>query len=235
MEEKLNKDVKLTDQAIIWWKEEIMKKFMSALLALTLVLGMGTSVFAETQEQPIVSIGQSVEMKIIDDYTMQFTEKGVVETVQVLGNQVVISNQNTGDKIVLTINGNSIHSSATDKTITLTDSEVDAISTFASHPQTKTKLFSYASIKSALGGTATVAGVAGMIVAGLVAAGITVPTALPTVITFLGGITGLVSQVMKGSSSHGIKVNLKEVKRIAHRQGKEYIVWVWSISSIGTY
>ncbi len=211
------------------------KRFLSIILSIAMVLSLSSVAFAGVEGQRTISVTPSVEAKIIDDHTIQFTEDGVVEIVQVFDNQVVISNQETGERIVLTINGNTIHSSATGKTITLTESEVEAISTAASHPQTETKKFSYASIKSALGGTATVAGVAGMIVAGLVAAGITVPSALPTVITFLGGITGLVSQVMKGSSSHGIRVDLKEVKRIAHRQGKEYVVWVWSIDDIGTY
>lgn len=183
-------------------------------------------------------IMQDVEMQIIDDHTIQFTEDGIIETVRATENQVVISNHNTGSELVLTINGNSIHSSATGETVTILDSEREELVNglrASSHPKTASKSFSYAKIKSLLGGTATVAGVAGVLVALLLSVGIAVPTAIPKILTYFSGIAGLVASVMKGSSKHGFVVKLKENKRITHRQGKEYIVWVWGITSIRTY
>ena len=180
----------------------------------------------------------SLKAEMINDHTMRFSENGVVETVEVRENQVIYNNQKTGEKIVLTVDGNRVHSSATGETIVVTDEEAEELIDMISsdtHPQSTTKMFSYAKIKSALGGTATIAAIAGAIVGLLSAAGYSAPEMLPEILELVKGISGLAALIMNGSSDHGIKVTLKEKKRRAVRQGKEYYVWVWSVTGISKY
>ncbi len=219
-----------------WRKGIEMKKFISILLVLSMVFGMSTSVFAG--EAVDVNHSPELNVEMVNDHTMRFNENGVVETVEVKGNQVIYNNQTTGEKFVLTVEGNRIHSSATGETIVVTAEEAEelvSIMSSAEHPKTDTKKFSYAKIKSVLGGTASVATIAAALVGLIAATGVSVPGALNLVIELIGGISGLAAAVNKGSSEHGIKVNLKEKQRRAVRQGKEYYIWVWTITSISTY
>lgn len=219
-----------------WRKGNKMKRFISILLVLAMVFGMSTSVFAgdaiEANNAPMF------DAEMVNDHMMRFTENGVVETVEIRDNQVIYNNQETGEEIVFTIDGNNVHSSATGETIVVTDEEAEELISVMSsteHPKSDTKKFTYAKIKAALGGTASVAAIASAIVALLSAAGFSAPEMLPEILDLIGGIAGLTALVMEGSSSHGIKVSLKEKQRRAVRQGKEYFIWVWSVTNISTY
>lgn len=213
-----------------------MKKLISMLLTLSLVFGLSASAFAA--EGITVDLNSDVKIEVVNDNFAKFYENGNLETVKVNGQQVIYNNLTTGEEIILTVDGNRIHSSATGETIVVSNEEVQELVSAVSsgeHPKSMTKKFSYASIKKALGGTASTAVIAAAIITLLTSAGITVPGALAAIVDLIGGMSGLVGSVMDGSSKHGIKIYLKEKKRRAVRQGKEYFVWVWSIESISKY
>lgn len=101
--------------------------------------------------------------------------------------------------------------------------------------ETKTYNCTCADIKNLLGGTATVAGVAGVIIAIITAAGFSVPEALPTLTTHLSGILGLVAFIMDGSTDHGISVQMQSYLKTLHHGGDTYTVEAWKITGATTY
>lgn len=98
-----------------------------------------------------------------------------------------------------------------------------------------TKKYSYARIKNALGGASGVMGVATALAAFLSALGLTVPGMIPQLLTYLGGITGLISLVMRGSRKHGIKIRLKNYMKIIYHRGKRYRIEAWKVVSVRKY
>lgn len=193
----------------------------------------------------IIVPNSDISMRVIDENELEVIDgdtvsKIALEEVDSNVTRIFVSESGVPDKVLIANSETGTVTTEEGRTIIPADvginKQINIKQSAASYKsKTITKKYSYATIKNALGGTATVASVAGMIIALLVAAGFSVPGMLPVLCTFLGGITGLISYVMKGSSKHGVSVKLKSYMRTLHHGGKTYKVEAWKIVGVSKY
>lgn len=223
----------------------LIAKKQNKVIALFLVVALFFTLIPTTKvhAQTISVDGSLIEVQQLNSNTFQFIEGDFTETIQLTKNnlttsEITITNNNTNETITLTYNknNNTLYSSKTGKTVDFSNvvSSDDQISTLAAG-DVMTKKISYKQIKDSLGTAGTIAGVAGIVIVILTAGGLNVATTVTVLTTILGGVSGLISDCMKGSSSHGLKITLKSSIRKTTKNGKVYSYEVWSITSVAKY
>lgn len=155
--------------------------------------------------------------------------------------QLVITNQTTKEKNIITYNRNkkAVTSSLTGITLSideiLSDKEVNShIMAYSSGSYSIHKI-SYAKLKSLVGDGATVAGLASILVSVMGWVGIPVLTPVAVIVTLLASVTGVLSKIMKGSPKHGLYIKIKHGKRKISQGRYSYYIDSNSIEKIGTY
>ena len=219
-------------------------RLLSAFIVLAMLMTLLPANYTYASDTIIVP-NSDISMRVIDANKLEVIDgdtisKISVEEVDSNVTRIFVSEPGVPDKVLIANSETGTVTTEEGRTIIAADVGIDKQinikqSAASYKSKTKTKKYSYAKIKNALGGTATVAGVAGMIIALLVAAGFSVPGMLSVLCTFLGGIPGLISYVMKGSSKHGVSVKLKSYMRTLHRGGKTYKVEAWKIVGVSKY
>lgn len=223
----------------------LIAKRQNRVIALFIVVALFFTLIPTTKvhAQTISVNGSLIEVKQLNSNTIQFVEEDFIETIQLTKNnstisEIAITNNNTNETITLTYNknNNTLYSSKTGKTVDFSNvvSNDDQISTLAAG-DVKTKKISYKQIKDSLGTGGTIAGIASILILILTNAGLTIATTVAALTTILGGISGLISNYMKGSSTHGLKITLKSSIRKTTKNGKVYSYEVWSVTSISKY
>lgn len=223
----------------------LIAKRQNRVIALFLVVALFFTLIPTTKvhAQTISVNGSLIEVQQLNSNTVQFVDGNLIETIQLTKNnlttsEITITNNNTNETITLTYNknNNTLYSSKTGKTVDFSNviSSDDQISTLAAG-DVKTKKVSYKQIKDSLGTAGTLASIAGLLILILTNAGLNIITTVASLTTILGTVSGVISNYMKGSSLHGLKLTLKSSIRKTTKNGKVYSYEVWSITSVTKY
>ena len=204
-----------------------MKKIVSMLLAVVFMFSLGTTALAaETFPDIIVCDNGDT---IIDDgkdiYRLTVYEDDVERSV-------TIKNESNGDENTITYNKlkNTIYSSITGNTTTLDLIKGSNISTF-SESSYKTHYLSYSDIRTAVGDTATVAGLIGFIMAAIPGADV-----VGGALSGLATIVGAGNLAVPNDPNHGLAVQVKTIKYYRVRNGHRGVYKVQHvITDISTY
>ena len=130
-----------------------------------------------------------------------------------------------------------IYSSLVDKSFDLQDFVEDNLSVSATRAakNVTTKKISFAKIKKGLGGTATVATIAGIVLSILSGLGYALPAMLAVLTDKIGQIATVASLVVKGSSKHGLAIKMKSYTRSTTKNGKVYKYKAWKVTNVSRY
>lgn len=204
-----------------------MKKFSSLFLSILMVLSIPIFAFgstSDTETSPASLTSESPNIELISDNHIGVSSKDGVEHITVTENsttkKVTVYNVNSGQTNYFLLNkkNNSIYSSLTNKTITLSKEKQDAlISQFKSSSNVSYYSFSvsYARIRSYIGASATAGSVVGLLITLFPGAEL-VGGAFSDVCTIVGAL----SYTIPNDSSRGLKISIKKVKHYRWRAGK---------------
>ncbi len=218
-----------------------MKKIISLILVMTLILNIGATVFAATDNDALSTIKLTenrILMKIDDEFgvlTVDETARSAKLTVEVGGE---VEGYFNIDKV-----NNTIYSSYTGKTISIPEIENDievmpqAVGDVVDSYEKK---ISYADMSDLVTEAATSLAVAAALIS-LVsfALGVTLATGAGAIVTLIGFIPGAWDNIRdgigSGSASHGIKVVVDKVEIQKHQGGKIVKGYKFEISSVSLY
>ena len=222
------------------WREK-RKKIISLILIMTLILNIGGTVFAATDNDALSTIKLTenrILMKIDDEFgvlTVDETARGAKFTVEVGGE---VEGYFNIDKV-----NNTIYSSYTGKTISIPEIESDigvmpqAVGDVVESYENK---ISYADMCDLVTFTSTnLAYAAALITLVSLAMGVTLTAGAAAVVTMIGFIPGAWNDIRNGigggSASHGIKVVVDKVEIQKHQGGKIVKGYKFEISSVSLY
>lgn len=200
------------------------------------IIAMGLILFLTTMLLPIsfVSAGNSngVNYEEISNNCIEIDENGIKSRITIIKNdeeenfKVIVKDLNNNKENIFIVNDGKVTSSITGATINV-EPQVSKYAT----GDISYKCISYAKIKKMVGTSASVADIAAAIIALCGAAA----TPVGAVTILIAAIGGLVSNVMNGSSSKGIKIKLKETVRRTTKNGKVYRYKSYQIVGVSTY
>lgn len=217
-----------------------MKKLLCIVLALGLILGMSTSVFAET------TASMEEELSIMklnsDSYLLSDGEQTAVMQIEETDSfaKVTINENETENYFYVDKKEETMYSSYTKKTIKFSDSDSDsAISPMAAGNvvSSKTYKISYKKLANVVSDTSDKFSVASAIITLIaIQAGVSISTGATALIAIISISFSTIIKGIKGaSSSHGIKVVVNKVKIKRHQGGNFVTAYRYVIASVGTY
>ncbi len=219
-----------------------MNKRINRIAGIVLSLAMVFSTMTAYATDKNVTVVDGVEIQVISDNKIQINDSGEIsfieiESINTNTTEVRVLNSDE-ETLVLTVDkdNHTVRSSITGETISVDNDFLEVDSSSSNYvSKTRYKYITYAKIKSLLGGTSTIAAIAGVVISLLVAAGFEVPGMLPVAVSLLENITSLISNIMNGSSNHGLKITLKSYMKTLHHGHETSQVEAWRITAISKY
>lgn len=219
------------------------KKHVSMILVIVMcvvsIVIPSQTAFAANSE--IIIGNEKVELKSIGDNSVLIKSENGIGTIEIIKDnaeyrEVLVNSKEDGNiKFIYDKNKGSVYSTKTGNQIKVSNDNLTLNSSVPNKVKVgdkKTKYISYYEIKRAVGATGTIASIAGFIVSFFPGASAAL---VGVIITRLGGITGLISLVSKGSKDHGIKITSVYFIRRVTKNGKVYKFGDWKLQSITTY
>lgn len=214
------------------------KKVLSFLILIVLIMNATTLqlVSAETANPMTLKIIQKNEQ------TIELTDGVAKESIIVnnINNDLTKINvvaANESSYFIVDKSQGTIYSSLANETFNISDFlENETTGKYArAAKNTTTKKISFAKIKKGLGGTATVATIAGIVLSILSGLGYALPAMLAVLTDKIGQIATVASLVVKGSSKHGIAIKMKSYIRSTTKNGKVYKYKAWKVTNVSRY
>lgn len=198
--------------------------FYRRLLALILSACLVVTIIPVTKvEAKVLSIPDNtlITFRVVDNQTIRVNENGKQEAIIINDDCVTVKNVNTGETIV------SFKTDFSDEAIKYIQKNNKYI------PKTKTTKISYKKIKQKVGTTGSVAAVAAAVIAILISMGVLTggTTAVPA-LSLVSAVSGLVANVMDGSSKHGLKITSKS---FISKDPTSYNKECWKVVSVKKY
>lgn len=214
-----------------------MKKLMSILLSLTMIFGMGTSVFAGTTntENGKLAITQLSNTRYLITDGEGSAVMSVEENEDFL--KVYVTENEENNYLLVNKEAGTIYSTYTGKTVGVDEITAESgISTMSIVEQT-THNISYKTLAGLVSSTSSDISIASTIITCIAAAQhVMIATAAGVVVALISGsLTIIVDGIKNASPNHGIKVvvNTEEIKK--HQGGRWVTGYRYTIGSISTY
>lgn len=202
------------------------------------LVGTYTCVYAQENRDSEITYNK------INANTLEVSYEDKIETIKVENLDETISQVSVigdqGERTIYTVDkeNRTIRISGNDTVFSLDEflEEDDSLQgQLRANGSTVTKKISFAKIKKALTGTATVATIAGIVISVLTGLGYALPGMLAVLTEKVGQISTVVALVTKGSSSHGLAVKMKSYMRSTTKNGKVYKYKAWKVTNVSKY
>lgn len=208
------------------------------LLALTLVLGMGTAAFAETEV--VTSHGEKLLLTKLEDDSYLMSNGNETAVMKVEENtafaKLTINDKEGENYFYIDKKANTVYSSYTGKTISVEKNQMQPMAN-GDVVASKTYKVSYKQLANLVSDTSNSFSIASAIITLVAAAsGVNIATGAAVVVALISGSLTVIAAGIQGASpSHGVKVTVNTEKIQRHQGGNVVTAYRYVIASVGTY
>lgn len=187
-------------------------------------------------------------IRVLFTNTIQIRQGEYYATIEIDDNKITVRDSIMETPLIITFLENGIHSSVTgnivydssvgrqQESMLNTSEMVDGTraNTWTPTGDYRTQWYSYAQIKAITGENATLAGIAAAIF-GFLSRTFPMLSTTATILTAISVIGGVVSLVVQGSTSHGIRIRIQKYKLISEKYNETGVFYKWKVLSASSY